>query len=313
MKIAILGAGFAGLSAAWHLLQKAPCEVIIYDPRGIGGGASGIATGLMHPYTGEQGRRSVLASEGIAASKKLIQTVEQTLNRKICIQQGILRYVQNEEQRRMFLGHSQTYGDVQPLSEDCFWVESGMTIDCPLYLQGLWQLIEARGARLIREEITDLSALEHFDKILIAAGAGAQKFSELNRLQTSLVKGQVLRCQAPSHILPRASSISKGYIALSHEPGICFVGSTYEREDLTDQPNVALAQNQLFEKVGAFFPDVQKLRVIDCKAALRLGRKGHYLPYAEKISDRLYVFTALGSRGLLYHAHFGSSIANEMF
>ncbi|HRD55095.1 MAG TPA: FAD-dependent oxidoreductase, partial [Parachlamydiaceae bacterium] len=50
MKIAIIGAGFAGLATAWHLLQhqdKIPLEVTIFDSSGFGGGASGIAAGLL--------------------------------------------------------------------------------------------------------------------------------------------------------------------------------------------------------------------------------------------------------------------------
>ncbi|GER42851.1 FAD-dependent oxidoreductase family protein [Striga asiatica] len=52
---AVLGAGFAGLSVAWNLLQHGPKEshihVHIYDEVGIGGGASGVAGGLLHPYS----------------------------------------------------------------------------------------------------------------------------------------------------------------------------------------------------------------------------------------------------------------------
>ncbi|XP_030546650.1 putative thiamine biosynthesis oxidoreductase ThiO isoform X1 [Rhodamnia argentea] len=55
LRYAVLGAGFAGLSVAWHLLRHSPEElhlrVDIYDESGIGGGASGIAGGLLHPYS----------------------------------------------------------------------------------------------------------------------------------------------------------------------------------------------------------------------------------------------------------------------
>ncbi|KAJ4957511.1 hypothetical protein NE237_024622 [Protea cynaroides] len=54
-RYAVLGAGFAGLSVAWHLLELASnglnlC-IDIYDEVGIGGGASGVAGGLIHPYS----------------------------------------------------------------------------------------------------------------------------------------------------------------------------------------------------------------------------------------------------------------------
>ncbi|KAF8389176.1 hypothetical protein HHK36_025869 [Tetracentron sinense] len=77
LRYAVLGAGFAGLSVAWHLLQvllslslslslflstfsqNSQCQaskeshlcIDIYDEIGIGGGASGVSGGLLHPYS----------------------------------------------------------------------------------------------------------------------------------------------------------------------------------------------------------------------------------------------------------------------
>ncbi|KAK9098407.1 hypothetical protein Syun_025452 [Stephania yunnanensis] len=72
IRYAVLGAGFAGLSVVWHLLEvktslicvdnlvynvveQAPKDlhlcIDLYDEVGIGGGASGISGGLLHPYS----------------------------------------------------------------------------------------------------------------------------------------------------------------------------------------------------------------------------------------------------------------------
>ncbi|KMT03576.1 hypothetical protein BVRB_8g192520 [Beta vulgaris subsp. vulgaris] len=55
LRCAVLGAGFAGLSVAWNLLFHSPnqlkLQVDIFDEVGIGGGASGVAGGLVHPYS----------------------------------------------------------------------------------------------------------------------------------------------------------------------------------------------------------------------------------------------------------------------
>ncbi|XP_042473494.1 uncharacterized protein LOC122055882 [Zingiber officinale] len=54
-RYAVLGAGFAGISVAWHLLKQGSKEarlcIDIYDDAGIGGGASGASGGLLHPYS----------------------------------------------------------------------------------------------------------------------------------------------------------------------------------------------------------------------------------------------------------------------
>uniref|UniRef100_A0A7N0RG48 FAD dependent oxidoreductase domain-containing protein n=1 Tax=Kalanchoe fedtschenkoi TaxID=63787 RepID=A0A7N0RG48_KALFE len=55
LRYAVLGAGFAGLSVAYHLLKHSPRDsrirVDIYDEVGLGGGASGVSGGLVHPYS----------------------------------------------------------------------------------------------------------------------------------------------------------------------------------------------------------------------------------------------------------------------
>ncbi|KAF3452997.1 hypothetical protein FNV43_RR03430 [Rhamnella rubrinervis] len=55
LRYAVLGAGFAGLSVAWHLLRGTAKDlnvcIDIFDEFGIGGGASGVSGGLLHPYS----------------------------------------------------------------------------------------------------------------------------------------------------------------------------------------------------------------------------------------------------------------------
>jgi glycine/D-amino acid oxidase-like deaminating enzyme len=313
MRIAVLGAGFSGLSVAWHLQQMSECEIVLFDRKRIGGGASGMATGLLHPYVGEQGRRSVFATEGIAATKELIGVAEDRLGEKIAFQEGIIRYVQNEEQRQMFLSHRHQFGDVRQHGENSFWIQSGMTIDCPRYLDGLWHALAEKGVQLVLNEITDLSSLREYDQIVVAAGAGVKQFPELDSLRISNLKGQVLKCRTPSSLqLPEASTIGKGYLALSQEPNVCFIGSTYQRGDFTDTPQSELAKEQLFPNIRFFFPEVARLEVIDCRAAFRVMRMGHYLPIATRVKDNVWVLTAMGSRGLLYHAYIGKVLARDI-
>jgi len=88
MKIAIVGGGFSGLSVAWHFLQQSNYKVTLFEKKKIGGGASGIAAGLVHPYVGEQGRRSVFASEGMKAAKELIAVAEEKLGEKVILSNG---------------------------------------------------------------------------------------------------------------------------------------------------------------------------------------------------------------------------------
>jgi len=302
-KIAIIGAGFAGLSVAWHLLAKGGCEVAIYDAKGIGGGASGIATGLLHPYVGEQVRRSLEAKEGMEATQALIAVAQKKVEAPIVICQGILRYTHSEEQREKFLSHAKEFGDVERREENCFWISSGLTIDSPLYLEGLWRAISEKGGQLITSRVADLKALGSFDHIVIAAGSGIKHFPELKSLPLSLLKGQALICQAPPFVpLPKTTLLGKGHVALMRDPRLCTIGSTYEREDETEKVDAEKAKQLLFSHIESFFPAVSQLKIIDCKAALRVTKQGHYFPFFGKVKDNIWALTGLGSRGLLYHA-----------
>lgn len=306
MKIAIIGAGFAGLGLAWNLKG---CDVTLFDPNGIGGGASGMAAGLLHPYVGEQCRRSLFATEGLEATEELITVAEKKLGRKVS-RKGIVRRVFLEEQREMFLSHAKEFGDVEQVAENVFLIKSAVTVDCPAYLEGLWQVIEGSGAKLEKVAVGDLSELKGFDHIFVAAGAGSGKFRELSELKYRLVKGQLLICKA--HNLPKQSSIAKGYIALSSQEQICHIGSTYERHTTDPTANCDLAKELLLPKIGQFFPEVQNLEVLECKSAMRLVRSSHYLPYSVQLKPGLWALTALGSRGLLYHALFGKQLAKAI-
>jgi glycine/D-amino acid oxidase-like deaminating enzyme len=316
MRIAILGAGFAGLSVAWQLLKIACCEVVLYDPKGIGGGASGIAAGLMHPYVGEEGKISILAIEGMRASSQLIAVAEDALKEKVANRDGIFRHTLNEEQTQTFISHCKKFKDVKEISERCFWIENGMTVDCPRYLEGLWRAIRAKGAILIKHGVSSLPSLIGFEHIIVAAGEGIAQFPELAALQVSLLKGQILTCRSPDALaLPKKSSICKGYLALSSEKGVCHIGSTYERAtpNLSTMPDPAVARNILFPKIALFFPEVEKLDLLDAKAALRVVRKGHYFPLTSQLAQGLWAFTAMGSRGLLYHAFLGELLAKAIY
>lgn len=313
MRIAIIGAGFAGLSTAWYLLQQqSSVEVVVFDAKGIGGGASGIAAGLLHPYVGVEGRRSLFATEALQEAVALLALVQSQQEIPISTP-GIMRQSTGEKQQALFLSHGSIYKDIELLEGNRFWIHSGQTVDCPVYLSLLWKRIEAHGGRLVKQQIQDLKELNDFDQIIVAAGGGVPHILGLDPLPISILKGQVLVCEAPSSVtLPRSSLISKGYLAFLKGTRVCYVGSTYERSQVDEIPDPLFAKPDLFGKIEKFFPPVRSLVVLECKAALRTIRKGHYFPILAKQGDRVWILTAMGSRGLLYHALLGKVLARAV-
>jgi hypothetical protein len=78
-RIAIVGAGFAGVAVAWHIMNQlnddGPVVLHLYDEKGIAGGASGVAAGLLHPYT-PRGKIIWRGVEGVAATLRLVEAAE---------------------------------------------------------------------------------------------------------------------------------------------------------------------------------------------------------------------------------------------
>ncbi len=306
MYIAIIGAGFAGLSVAWHLVQQGVYEVVIFDAKGIGGGASGVAAGLLHPYVGEEGKKSLHAQEALQSASRLIETVQTHLQEQLLFP-GLIRHLFTQEMQERFA----SYKDVTRLDQERFWIASGMTVDCPRYLEGLWQLLTKKGVTLVHRSIQDLQELAHFDQVVVTAGAGVKTL--LPSLPVSFVKGQVILCRVPEGVLlPEVSSHSKGYLALSHNRKICTLGSTYERGGVDETPHLTFTLSYLLPKLKQFFPEVDRLEPLECKAAVRVIRRGHYFPLLAKVQDRVWVIAALGSRGLLYHALLGNVMARAI-
>lgn len=104
--------------------------------------------------------------------------------------------------------------------------------------------------------------------------------------------------------------IGKGYIAKSSQG--CILGSTYERAFSSEEPDRQRAEEEILPKIAAFYPEAKSWQIETCLAGVRLARRGHYFPIVRKLDERKWIFTALGSRGLLYHAFLGKMLASAV-
>ncbi len=295
MKVAVVGAGFCGVAVCWHLMQTPGVSVDLFDEKGIGAGASGAAAGLLHPYVGEAGRKSWKADEGLAATLELIAVAEAELGRPVADRSGVVRIGKVE----------QLFDDIIPQDDGTYLITSGLTVYPHLYLQGLWQAAAKRGAALHPAKITSLEELAAYDRIVLTVGAGIFAFEEARRLKLHRTKGQALVCALPAGADPLERSIvGKGYLAKGESPRTFYVGSTYEKGDVTAVPCLEAALFELQPKIAGLDPRLANLEVLECRAGIRVGRSGHYIPLLEQLSDKCYAITAMGSRGLLYHAYF---------
>ncbi len=306
-KVAIIGAGFAGLGVGFHLVER--CKLTIFDGLGVGRGASGVASGLAHPYAGEQVRRSLYAKQALEALHNVLDTLEYEMGCVLADRGGVLRYPQDEAQREALLRHAIEWKDVAAREDGSFWISSGVTLDAPRYLDSLASFIVQRGGVFKTQKITSLSELGAYDQIVIAAGASSLQFPECAGLRCHRVKGQIWTAEG-AYDLAEKSSLGKGYLALDFQPGVYHLGSTYEKKWDDEAPEFHKGLEGVLEKIGKFFPKVHDLKVTACHAGVRLIRVGHYFPFVMQVNPKTWVFTALGSRGILYHAYLGKQLVD---
>lgn len=318
-KIAVVGAGFSGLGATYHLLKRGG-SVTLFDGKGIGGGASGVASGLLHPYPGENARTSWMGDEGMEETKALLQLV----GKEVYKESGILKIAVTPKQEKALQKLAKRRSDVEWWNaERCHsfapgshflpgaFIKSGITVHASLYLKGLWKVCESLGATFDMRHVS-LCELGEFDEVILAAGAGIRGFSAGEDLGLRFNKGQLLVCKKPKYFSPESSMIGKGYLALSEEEDRCYLGSTYEHEYVTEAPCMGTATDLIFNQISRFIPSYGSFHVEECRSEMRVVAPQGYVPIVKRMSEGVHAITAMGSRGLLYHALLGKQLAKEI-
>lgn len=325
-RAAIVGGGFCGVALAWHLLQKfgpKQIDITLFDHQGIAGGASGIAAGLLHPFSGAHAKLNRLGREGVKASQELLQVASDALAQPVFTTPGILRLALSEQQKQDFTLCAKHYPEeVQWLSEyECqslfpplvaapgIWIKRGMIVNSPLYLKGLWTACERLGATIKKQWIEDLGQLKDFDARIIANGANARLFPELASYKLTTVKGQILELAWPAHLPLLTFALNSQAYILMTSPSTCIVGATFEKDPLTDQPDWEIAQKDILPKAAAILPDLLDAPILKCQAGFRSVTPNH-LPLITEVRPRTWVITGMGSKGLLYHALMAKSLVD---
>lgn len=329
MRIAILGAGFSGIATAWHLLQfqstKKSLQVVVFDPKGVGGGASGIAAGLMHPYAGAHAKLNPQAAEGMQATFKLLDAAAKALGESVADVSGLLRIALTEDQKRDFSLCASKHADVQRCTSDMcqslvpgvalsegILIRSAVTVNSERYLQGLWQACSLLGAKLEKSAIMNLTELSDFDVIVVAIGAAATSLPELAHLSITPIKGQIIECQWPQHLAALPMPInSQAYIVMNPGNATCIIGATYERHFSSAESEFNNALEELQAKASALFPALGNIQIVKCRAGLRASAP-HHQPLIKQINQKCWVISGMGSKGLLYHALYAEKLSQQI-
>lgn len=341
----ILGAGLAGLSVAKSLLHKKDCSILIIDPNGIAGGASGSPIGLINPATGRYANQTWNAEAAVQSIKNNLDDVSSTTKTEFFKKTGVIRPAMDQKiARRMqenlestvwpqnwvaWLNHNEIEERFPKLenTDGGLLVKEGYTIAIPEYLKALADFLKKKDAHIIEHKNFELANLKSspdessnwsisfsdeekeiiVNDLIVTAGVKTKEFDFLNDLPLIPVKGQVsiYECE---HEFPYDSAVSAlGYFATLDDKTLV-AGSTYEHKFSHEKPDefgVEYISNRLFRVM----PHLKgKIKLIDQWTGVRASTPDR-MPIVGPHPNikNCFVFAGLGSKGLLY-----SGIISEM-
>lgn len=330
MRIAVLGAGYAGLSVTWHLLlhSQGTATIDLFDPVPISLGASGLSSGLLHAFTGKKAIKPPHADLGITTTHSLITEASKALNIPIVLSNGIIRPARDGEQAEIFMKRAEEFplelewweqarcemtvpGMVAHLG--ALFIKNGITINNHAYIHGLWDACANLGTQFYDELIENLEDIrEFYDHIIITPGANAQNLPELQHLPLSSVKGQIVEISWPQDIpIPQFSINGHKYIVANTEKRTCILGATFEHNQPEAVPDHTVAYNDIMPPVISLFPALQNAEVLNYYAGMR-SSSATRLPIISRIKENLWFLGGLGSKGLLYHGLTGDMLAQAV-
>eukprot|EP00741_Cyanophora_paradoxa_P020932 tig00021319_g20208.t1 len=344
-RVAIVGAGFAGLSVCYNLILESalrgnPVQVSVFDPAGIGsgvgGGGSQVAGGLLHGYT-PRGKPMWMREEALSEAGRLLRAAREAAGpeegARIARQGGIVRPAFSPRQEKDFrkagrcalarargaaarerAARAQAAGsfeDAEGPLPGALFIRSGGTVDSRRYLAALWAASAAAAPGRLS---------------LGAVGAGAPGGP---RLPLDVVKGHVVEFEGegeggalvPGRAEP-VSVISGKYLGFQAS-GRVDCGATFEPEFSGVEPEFNEHVAGLLEELQGFYPDSAAWIERTPRPTLRAGLRAvpHRLvesgstPVAGPLgrgAARCWLLAGLGSRGLFHAGWLGRRVADAV-
>ena len=290
MPCLVIGAGLAGLSAAYFLKKKGHTVTIYYSGEPY---ASNVFSGILYRYPGRWGKKSKYADEAYALSMSLISEVEEKLGIKVIISRGVIK---------KFAPRLKKFIDVKMLDGDAY-IDDAITVNMREYTSGLRQLIGEDA--FIQKKI---NVLPQFDgNIIVASGYGIKNMLSVDGLMYR--KGHQYKGKKTVGTKEYGSIVGRGHISYLNKNEIC-LGSTYETEFSSDDIDKEYAEKEINKKIEPWHGNLGVMKEKQFVSGVRVGQDSTYLPLVKYIKKNTYVYTGLGSRGLLYHAYYGRKLSD---
>lgn len=338
----VLGAGLAGLSISDKLIQKG-ASVCLIDTGDIASGASGTPLGLVNPATGRFGTktwRSEQCYSGIASDLEKVQDQSPVQFFK---RTGILRPAQDEKMASRMKENAEQQDwpegwckwlnkeEIRFINpelncvEGGMWLPKGLTVNSGLYLKSKTDLLKKKGLKVYTnaryETEADRSSFKislqkkvlQATSIIYATGNETKYLKYWDFLRLNPIKGQLAIFDTPKAGDFDYSISALGYIASISKTRF-IAGSTYEHHFDHKEPDEKGAQ-YLIKRLSKVYPALFKEAALaDQWAGVRASAPNRK-PYIGRHPDNehMYVFTALGSKGLMYSDYLGDLLISYIF
>ncbi|MBJ6746075.1 FAD-binding oxidoreductase [Streptococcus sp. 121] len=338
-RVAIIGAGIVGATAAFYLSQEEGVEVTVYD-HGVGQ-ASKAAAGIISPWFSRRRNKAWyrLARLGADFYPRLMQDLEQVGQPSQAYEQtGVLVLKKKEEYLDEVMERalakkpeSPLMGELEFWTRDqvqqrfpglagfdrAFWASGGARVDGGVLVQ---DLLQAAGLEPIRKEVKlswDQGQIlvegQAYGKILLTTGAWLGKVLEPLGYQVDVrpQKGQILDYQLDEVTDTYPVVMPEGEADLiPFRDGKVSLGASHENDmgfDLEVDPQVL---QELVDQMQAYYPRVTGLEATGVRVGIR-AYTSDYSPFFGPLPDQDHVWTVsgLGSTGLTIGPLLGRELA----
>lgn len=333
-RIAIIGGGLAGASAAWAL-SKRGAEVTIYERADIASGASGAAVGALQPLPG---MRLSAREENLRGFRRTLSLLDELLVRdRTWRQTGVLRLTCADEQRGFWEERftqlpeglaTWLEGDalraIEPRLRDNVLagvlIPEAAIVDIPAFVRALIDVSRAQvfdNTRVLAaEDGADGITLTlqggcrtTFDYVVVASGAQAPDPLADADIELAPYMGILA---AFTGLEPPAVAINhRGYIAGWRDNSV-LVGTIDRRPPYADEPTEDSVR-ELRERLDTILDYEGEARLVRVWKGIRPAMADHTpLLRPSRAMPRAWYLTGFGGRGLLLGPMLAESLAEQM-
>jgi glycine/D-amino acid oxidase-like deaminating enzyme len=321
-RVRIVGAGLAGVALADALMELGVrCQLI--DQTGIAAGASGAASGLLHPLPGLRAQPGWRAREAFEEAVESVQR-RSLLQPQIIGARGVFRPASHSQRKDFLRAAREGWAEwclagppvpvPQVLAREGLWIEQGLVVDVPLYLKTWVEELQQRGLELQVGQKQPApegseSQAKHSGGITTVWCTGID-VQRLLHVPCEIVRGQALVVRPTGEPLT-CGIAGRAYVAPMKDHWV--VGATFEHGAVDREGDAELARRLLRARVEELWPggDLLDQPLLHLHVGHRLSTPDH-MPLCGTLPNGDWVIAGLGSKGLLHHVLLAREVARAL-